>query len=133
MKKITQNLRWLVTLLTMIVSVGAWAQAWVETDPSELVTGDIVVIADKTSSTAMSNDKGTSSAPLATAVTIEDEESGDVWYWEHCGMMNDENYENREIRKTFLQHGHSLFCKGKIREIREIRGRITRWESGVKL
>ena len=74
MKKITQNLRWLVTLLTMIVSVGAWAQAWVETDPSELVTGDIVVIADKTSSTAMSNDKGTSSAPLATAVTIEDEE-----------------------------------------------------------
>ena len=26
MKKITQNLRWLVTLLTMIVSVGAWAQ-----------------------------------------------------------------------------------------------------------
>ena len=26
MKKITQNLRWLVTLLTMIVSVGAWAE-----------------------------------------------------------------------------------------------------------
>ena len=26
MKQITQNLRWLVTLLTMIVSVGAWAQ-----------------------------------------------------------------------------------------------------------
>ena len=26
MKKITQNLRWLVTLLAMIVSTGAWAQ-----------------------------------------------------------------------------------------------------------
>ena len=26
MKTITQNLRWLVTLLAMIVSVGAWAQ-----------------------------------------------------------------------------------------------------------
>ena len=26
MKKITQNLRWLVTLLTMIVSVGVWAE-----------------------------------------------------------------------------------------------------------
>ncbi|MBO7558654.1 MAG: Ig-like domain-containing protein [Bacteroidaceae bacterium] len=79
MKKITQNLRWLVTLLAMIVSTGAWAQEvyyeWVETDPSELVTGDIVVIADKTSSTAMANNKGTSVAPTATSVELNSTKS----------------------------------------------------------
>lgn len=34
--------------------------------------------------------------------TIEDEESGDVWYWEHCGMMNDENYSKRWDAKEKL-------------------------------
>lgn len=33
---------------------------------------------------------------------IEDEESGDVWYWEHCGMMNDENYKKRWKSKEKL-------------------------------
>lgn len=34
--------------------------------------------------------------------TIEDEESGDIWYWEHCGMMNDDNYKKRwEAKKKF--------------------------------
>ena len=76
MKKITQNLRWLVTLLVMIVCAGAWAQTstWEETDPSSLVTGDVVVIVDKTSSTAMVNNNG-GSAPTATEVTLNNEKT----------------------------------------------------------
>ena len=69
MKRITQNLRWLVTLLAMIVCTGAWAQTyeWVETDPSELVTGDIVAIVDKTSQRAMANE---TNPPAARAVGV---------------------------------------------------------------
>ena len=43
---------------------------WVLTDPSELKTDDVVLIVDKTSKRAMSNDKGTSAAPSATSVTL---------------------------------------------------------------
>ena len=41
MKTITKNLRWLVTLLTMIVSVGAWAQ-----DTFKLYTGETITEGD---------------------------------------------------------------------------------------
>jgi len=34
MKQMTQNLRWLVTLLAMIVSIGAWAQSSTTTTTS---------------------------------------------------------------------------------------------------
>lgn len=27
--------------------------------------------------------------------TINDQESGNVFYWEHCGMLNDEGYKKR--------------------------------------
>lgn len=40
--------------------------------------------------------------------TIEDEESGDVWYWEHCGMMNDENYEKRWKAKEKLYAANGI-------------------------
>ena len=60
----------------------AWAaDKWVSTAPSDLTTGDVVVIVDQTSSSAMSNDKGTSAAPIATGVTLNDDKSeitGDV-------------------------------------------------------
>ena len=46
---------------------------WVKTAYSALATGDIVVIVDGASKRAMSNDKGTSAAPSATAVTISDD------------------------------------------------------------
>jgi hypothetical protein len=55
--------------------------SWVQTAPEDLQTGDIVVIADLTSGTAMSNDNGTSSAPAATAITFNNDKSqlsGDV-------------------------------------------------------
>lgn len=56
----------------MISGVGtAWAaDTWVKTAPSNLQTGDVVVIVDQTSGKAMSNNNGTSSAPSATAVTL---------------------------------------------------------------
>lgn len=39
--------------------------------------------------------------------TIEDEESGDIWYWEHCGMMNDANYKKRweAKKKLYAENG----------------------------
>lgn len=57
------------------------ADKWVKTDPTNFSTGDVVVIVDQTSSTAMSNDKGTSSAPAATTVSLNNDMSeitGDV-------------------------------------------------------
>ena len=46
------------------------ATTWVETAAIALATGDVVVIVDKTSACAMSNDKGTSNPPVATSVTL---------------------------------------------------------------
>lgn len=35
---------------------------------------------------------------------IEDADTGDVWYWEHCGMMDDPKYKRRwEEKKSFYQ------------------------------
>ena len=61
-----------LSLLMMVtgMNVASAADTWVKTDPSELVTGDVVVIVDLTTSMAMSNDKGTSAAPVATTVSL---------------------------------------------------------------
>ncbi|MBQ8487907.1 MAG: Ig-like domain-containing protein [Prevotella sp.] len=70
----------LLCALLVGMSVSA-ADKWVKTDPADLATGDVVVIVDQTSSMAMSNDQGTSKAPVATAVTLsadKSEISGDV-------------------------------------------------------
>lgn len=56
----------------------AWGEdtySWVKTAPTGLATGDIVVIVDQTSSTAMSNNNGTQSAPAATEVTLSNDKS----------------------------------------------------------
>ena len=39
--------------------------------------------------------------------TIEDAESGETWYWEHCGMMHDEKYRKKweEKKKFYEVHG----------------------------
>lgn len=39
--------------------------------------------------------------------TIEDNESGETYYWEHCGMMNDPDYVERWERKKrwYAEHG----------------------------
>lgn len=54
----------------LATGVGWAADTWQETAASDLSTGDIVVIVDKTSGMAMSNDKGTSYAPVATEVSF---------------------------------------------------------------
>ncbi|MBR5905889.1 MAG: hypothetical protein IKZ51_05475 [Bacteroidales bacterium] len=46
--------------------------SWVKTDITALKEGDVVTIVDTGSERAMSNDKGTSKAPVATSVTITD-------------------------------------------------------------
>lgn len=55
---------------TIIVTDPSVVTVWVKTAASNLATGDYVVIVDETSVKAMSNDKGTSSAPSATSITI---------------------------------------------------------------
>ena len=36
--------------------------------------------------------------------TIEDPDTGDKWYWEHCGMMTDPKYRRRwEEKKKFYE------------------------------
>ena len=39
--------------------------------------------------------------------TIEDAESGETWYWEHCGMMHDEKDRKKweEKKKFYEVHG----------------------------
>lgn len=66
-----------LSLLMMVMGVGNAfaADKWVKTDPGNLVTGDIVVTVDLTSSRAMSNDKGTTNAPSAVTVTLNSEKS----------------------------------------------------------
>lgn len=54
---------------------GGTVTKWVLTNPTELATGDVVAIVDQASSTAMSNDNGTSSSPSATAVTLSEDKS----------------------------------------------------------
>ena len=65
-------LKSILLLCALVVGNGSLraADAWVKTDPTALQSGDIVVIADLTSSTAMSNNNGTSSAPSAIEVTL---------------------------------------------------------------
>ena len=65
-------LKSILLLCALVVGNGSLraADTWVKTDPTALSSGDIVVIVDLTSGKAMSNDKGTSSAPSATAVTL---------------------------------------------------------------
>ena len=65
----------LLSVLVMLCGTMVAADKWVKTDPASLTTGDVVAIVDQTSATAMSNDKGTSAAPVATAVTLNDDKS----------------------------------------------------------
>ena len=48
---------------------------WQKTDYADLQTDDIVVIVDQTTVKAMSNDKGTTNAPTAIAVTLNNDKS----------------------------------------------------------
>ena len=76
MKK-TTLLKTMLLLCALIVGgSSAWADdTWEKTAPASLNTGDIIVVVDQTSSKAMSNNNGTSSAPSATDVTLSADKS----------------------------------------------------------
>lgn len=72
------QLRYFMTLLLMMVVSVGWCETvvkWVETAPDNLKTGDVVVIVDKHSLKAMSNNQGTEGAPTAKAVTLSNDKS----------------------------------------------------------
>lgn len=61
--------------MMMVIGVGNVyaADKWVKTDPTALVTGDVVMIVDQGSNRAMSNDKGTSNPPDAIYIYYTDD------------------------------------------------------------
>ena len=74
-----QNLLSKFVLLCAVLLAGATSYAqevtWVKTAITALSTNDVIVIVDQTSSKALSNNNGTSSAPAATSVTLSDDKS----------------------------------------------------------
>lgn len=68
-------LQFIMLLIAFVGSVGTVkaADTWVETAASGLKTGDVVVIVDKTSGRAMTNNNGTTGAPGAVAVDLSEE------------------------------------------------------------
>ncbi len=46
---------------------------------------------------------------------VVDGDTGDVWYWEHCGMMIDPRYRKRwEAKKKFYEKNGIVECKNLI-------------------
>ena len=106
-----QLLKTMLLLFALIAgSSSAWAaDKWVKTDPADLKTGDVVVIVDQTTSRAMSNNNGTSKAPSATAVTLndaKDEISSEVdatLQWEVTNTNGDYTFGiGEDADKTYL-------------------------------
>lgn len=64
----------LIACISWLSGSSALAQKYVETDISELQTGDVVVVVDKTSSYALPNDI-TNKAPIGTSVTLATDKS----------------------------------------------------------
>ena len=67
----------LLSLLMIVTGLGNAfaADKWVKIAPADLATGDVVVIVDLNSNRAMSNDKGTSTAPTAKMVTLSSDKT----------------------------------------------------------
>ena len=67
----------LLSLLMIVSGLGSASaeDTWVKTDPADLVTGDVVMIVDLSTRDAMSNDKGTSSAPASIYVYFSEDKS----------------------------------------------------------
>ena len=62
--------------LALLIGAGtAWAESWEAVELRDLTSSDIFVIVDVTSSTAMSNDKGTSNPPSAVTVTLSSDKT----------------------------------------------------------
>ena len=114
------------SLLSMLfMLVGGWAQAqdqaqWLLTDATDLATGDIVAIVDQTSSTAMSNNNGTSNAPTATSVTLKDSngeisnaddtgEIGEELQWKVTVTTDDSGVRSYQF-ESVTKEGHYVYC-----------------------
>ena len=66
----------LLTMLLLFVGSNVWAEeTWVKTDPSDLQTGDVVVIVELTHSYALPNNNGTTGAPGGITVSLNDDKT----------------------------------------------------------
>ncbi|MDO4511310.1 MAG: bacterial Ig-like domain-containing protein, partial [Bacteroidales bacterium] len=59
-------------ILAILATATGFAETWVQTAITDLQDGDIVVIFDKSSKRALSNDNGTSAAPKAVSVAVSE-------------------------------------------------------------
>ena len=88
----------LLAMLFLFVGSNVRAEeAWVKTEPSKLQTGDVVAIVDLTKVLVMPNNNGTSAAPAAVSVTLNDDkteitaEVDETWMW--TVIVTEEGYQ----------------------------------------
>ncbi len=110
MVKHLQFKSWLLMMLLLIGSGSAvWADSWVKTDLASLSAGDIIVIVETTNSRALSNNGGTSSAPVAADVTLNSDKTeitsvvGSTIQWE---LEKNGDYYNFRVIDT----DNYLYC-----------------------
>jgi len=66
----------LLTMLFLFVGSNVWAdETWVKTDPSDLQSGDVVVIVELTHNLALPNNNGTAGAPAGVTVSLNDDKT----------------------------------------------------------
>ncbi|MBR6250919.1 MAG: chitobiase/beta-hexosaminidase C-terminal domain-containing protein [Bacteroidales bacterium] len=70
-----KNLRIFATAIAFVCVAASAQTSWVETPYANLTTGDIVVIADTASKTAIINTNGSGKAPVAEAITLGENNS----------------------------------------------------------
>lgn len=78
MKQLTLLKHFLLLFALIVGSMSVWAQdvTWEKVDPANLATGDIVVIVDQTTSTAMSHESlNSKGAPNAISVSLSDDKT----------------------------------------------------------
>ena len=92
MKQITQNLRWLITLLAMIVSVGAWADDF-ELYSGELTEGDYIILSVENNNTALKASTNSNNRLDGSTVTfsngkITSPDASIIWHIERVPNTN---------------------------------------------
>lgn len=107
-----KQLRYLCTLLLMAVAGVSWGDSWVITDAPSLKSGDVVVITgtNANGTYGMSNNNGTSSAPGATAVTIDGDKLSSIASVDNLQWTVTVGEINGERTYEFAAGSNKLYC-----------------------
>ena len=96
----------------MVVASVAWGDSWVITDAPSLKSGDVVVITgtNANGTYGMSNNNGTSSAPGATAVTIDGDKLSSIASVDNLQWTVTVGEINGERTYEFAAGSNKLYC-----------------------